>query len=119
MRTYGRVYDAYGNPEAWQVIETDANGHNDAVYVTTMIQCLRLNLGESPFHADLGIPAHQSILSQVYPDFYVSYIQNYFAPYFASLTVSRQPTSYQAPDPVYDIYVITNSGASVALEVPQ
>lgn len=119
MRTYGRAYDGFGNFLGWQVISTDADGHDDAVYVTTLIQCLKLGLGESPFHADLGIPVQQSILQQIYPDYYVSKITQYFAPYFAALSVSRQPTSYENPDPVYSINIITNSGVKIAMVVPQ
>jgi hypothetical protein len=44
-------------------VTTDANGYNDAVYLTTLSQVLKLNLGESPFYANYGIPQYQSVLT--------------------------------------------------------
>ena len=44
MRTYGR------NSEGkWVLVETDENGFNDSVYLTTLIQNLKLAPQESPF----------------------------------------------------------------------
>jgi hypothetical protein len=44
MRTWGRV----AGSTTWQEITTDSNGLNDAVMVTTLCQCLKLNINESP-----------------------------------------------------------------------
>ena len=44
MRTYGQ--DESGK---WVTIATDANGFNDAVYLTTLVQNLKLAPQESPF----------------------------------------------------------------------
>lgn len=84
------------------------------VYVTTLAQVLLLNLGESPFYADRGIPAVQSIITQVFPDYYVAYTQQKFAPYFASLIVSKQPL----PDPTYNINVTTHQGVKINASIP-
>lgn len=108
MRTYGRTFDANNNP-TWQVVETDANGANDAVYLTTLAQCLKLNLQESPFYANYGLPDHQSVLQQIAPDFYVAQTQQQFAPFFASLNISRVP-SPDGVTPTYQVNVITNQG---------
>lgn len=113
MRTYGRVYSELGVP-TWVVVETDAAGNNDAVYLTTLIQVLKLNLGESPFYANCGIPAQQSVVTQVFPDFYVSLVQAQFAPFFASLTI----TKVQSSSPTYDIAITTHTGASIAVQIP-
>lgn len=113
MRTWGRVYDLYGNA-TWVKVETDANGFNDMVYVTTLAQVLKLNLGESPFYANYGIPAHQSVMLQVFPDFYITYTQQQFAKYFASLIVAKVNT----PDPRYNISVTTNQGVKLNTSVP-
>lgn len=106
MRTYGRVAGV------WKVVETDAAGNDDLVWASTLAQCLKLTPGESPFFADYGIPAQASVVTQVYPDFYVSKMQSKFAQYFASLVIAR----VQSPDgitPAYNVNIVTNSGVSL------
>lgn len=118
IRTYGRVYFENGTYQ-WQVITTDANGYNDAVYLTTLGQVLRGNLGESPFYSNFGLPAKQSIVSQVYPDFYINFTQQQFAPYFTSLIVSRAviDSAKGTPTPMYNVNVVTNYGAKLTVDV--
>lgn len=116
-RTYGRLFNQDGT-YTWQKITTDSNGNNDAVYVTTLIQNLKLNLGESPFYAQNGIPAQKSVISQIFPDFYVSRIQQQFSKYFASLLIAKLPTSRFNAYPLYAVNVLTNQGARIATEVP-
>lgn len=99
----------------WRVVETDANGFDDAVYLTTLCQVLELNLGESPFYANFGIPAVPTIVQQVQPDFYLNRTQSQFAQYFAALLLSKQ-ASYP---PTYKLNVTTNQGAKIVLAVPQ
>lgn len=113
MRTYGRTYSELGVP-TWVEVSTDANGFNDAVYLTTLIQNLLLNLGESPFYANNGIPAQQSVVTQIFPDFYVAQVQTQFAPFFASLSIKK----VQDVAPYYDINVVTHAGATIAAQVP-
>lgn len=113
MRTWGRTYDEQGNA-TWVQVSTDANGMNDAVWVTTLIQCLKLGLGESPMFANYGIPAQRSVLTQIFPDFYTYQTQSQFAQYFVSLTV-RKRTS---PIPTYDITAVTHSGAVIEARIP-
>ncbi|UCF25188.1 MAG: hypothetical protein JSV72_07225 [Ralstonia sp.] len=112
-RTYGRVVNADGTYK-WTQVSTDANGNSDAVYLTTLIQCLKLNLGESPFFANYGIPAHPSVLTQVFPDFYVNQTQQQFAPYFASLTITKTNST----TPTYNIQAITHNGATISASIP-
>lgn len=112
MRTYGRVYDAQGVP-TWVVVETDAGGFDDYVWITTLIQCLKLNLGESPFYANHGIPAKPAVVQQVFPDYYVAQTQQQFAPHFASLIVAKQPS----PTPTYKVNITTQQGVRVAVSV--
>lgn len=107
MRTYGRVPNADGT-KTWVVVETDANGFDDNCWVTTLAQCLKLNLGESPFHAGFGIPQMQTIVTQVLPDFYVMQTQTQFASRFASLTITRVQGSFP---PVYQVNAVCHSGA--------
>lgn len=114
MRTYGRVTNPLTGVKTWQVVTTDANGFNDAVYLTTLIQVLLLNPGESPFYANYGIPAQQSLIQQFFPDFYVNRTQQQFAQFFGSLIVSKQ----ESPDPYYTVNVITKAGSKQILQVP-
>ncbi|MDP9651727.1 hypothetical protein [Paraburkholderia caledonica] len=107
MRTYGRISNADGT-KTWVVVETDANGYNDSVYMTTLAQCLKLNLGESPIYANYGIPQYQTIVTQVLPDYYVMQTQTQFAQYFASLTIAREQAT---SPPVYNVSITCHSGA--------
>ena len=114
MRTYGRIYDANGKP-TWVVVQTDANGNNDMVWLTTLIQVLKLNLNESPFYAQYGIPAQQSVMQQVSPDYYVALTQQAFAPYFASLIITKQNSTVT---PTYQVTVKTHQGVTINASVP-
>lgn len=113
MRTYGRVQDEFG-VKRWITIETDEFGNDDAVWLTTLCQTLRLNLGELPFFANYGIPAHESVVTQIFPDFYVIATQQQYAQYFTSLIVSRDPV----PEPTYEVNIVTNAGAKIMETVP-
>lgn len=93
----------------WQIVTTDRNGYNDSVWLTTLIQVLKLNLNESPFFADWGIPAKPSVVQQVVPDFYVTRTQQRFAPHFSSLSVKKIPAS----DPTYSVSVVTTQGFKI------
>lgn len=146
MRTYGRVFGAVssssglgiissaGNPilpsgtppgqqpatgtptPVWVAIESSAAGANDLVWLTTLCQCLLLNLGEDPQFSQYGIPAIPAIQQGVSPDAYVARMQQAFSQYFASLTVQR--TNDNNGNPVYDINVMTHSGVVLSAQVP-
>jgi hypothetical protein len=122
MRTYGRVTDELGN-RTWVTVTTDASGFNDLVWLVTFAQCCYLSPGESPFFAQYGILAAQSVRSQVPPDFYMAKMQSLFAQYFASLIVARlpnQPATLKTPPvPTYQVGVVTHAGAILpALTIP-
>lgn len=110
MRTWGRNADG-----TWAEVVTDVNGDNDAVYLTTLIQVLKLNPGESPFFANYGVPAQASVVSQIFPDFYTNRTQQQFSPYFASLAITRS----QDNPPTYEVQLVTNTGAKISAQVPQ
>jgi hypothetical protein len=109
MRVFGRVNGV------WQVVETDAAGFNDDVYLTALAQDLQLNLGESPFYANNGIPAQQSVITQVYPDYYAMMAQVQYSKYFASLIIARVAKSNP---PFYNVTAVTNRGAILAANIP-
>jgi hypothetical protein len=109
MRTYGRVGGR------WTKIETDpVTGDNSAIWLTTLAQVCNLNLGESPFWGNYGIPAQQTVVTQVQPDFFIMRTQSYFAPYFVSLNVSKS----SANPPTYNINAILPSGVKINAQVP-
>lgn len=109
MRTYGRVpvdpLDPKG-PQRWVVVETTAQGFNDDVYITAMAQTLKLNINESPYWANFGIPARQSVMQQIFPDFYITFTQQYYSRFFASLIVAKIPE----PEPHYRFSLVTHQG---------
>jgi hypothetical protein len=98
VRTYIRVYNQQGAAR-WVTVQTDAEGFDDYVWASTLIQCFKLNINESPFFSNYGLPSVQAVLQQIAPDSYVANLQTLFAGYFASLVVSRQasnPPTYRA-----------------------
>jgi hypothetical protein len=115
MRVYVRLPIGTGGT-VWTTVTTAASGDNSAVYVVALLQVLALNLNESPFYATFGIPAQQSVLQQVPPDYYVALTQQIYAQFFASLVITRTNN----PTPTYNVAVITNYGAVLtALVNPQ
>jgi hypothetical protein len=98
----------------WVVVQTDANGNNDKVYLTALCQVLKLSPQESPFYAAAGVPARQSIQQQVPPDYYLAVIQQAYAGYFASLVITRTNSN----PPTYQINVTTHSGVKLQAGVP-
>ncbi len=106
MRAYGR--DANG---VWQVIETDANGDSSYVYVTGLAQTVKLNLGESPFWSNYGIPAATAVLQQLAPDFFMARISGFYSHFFASLVLAKQPQPVNDPTPRYKLSVVRRNGS--------
>ena len=128
-RTYGRIFvDPDGNPiptneyklTKWVEVLPDASGLTDGIMITTLAQVLRLNLGESPFYANYGIPGAQSVLQQIVPDYYVNRTQQQFAQYFAGLVITREnviePPS-ERPVPTWLVQVVTHQGFNYAFNV--
>ena len=122
MRTYGRVAldPLYPGVLTWVQVDTDSNGFNDLVYLTTLAQVLKLNLGESPFYGNFGIPAKSSVITQIYPDYYVTFTQQQFTQYFTSLIITRSSvTNSKGQDmPVYAVNVVTQYGSKIPFQGP-
>ncbi len=115
MRVYGRTTDELGN-KSWVVIQTDSAGNNEYVYVTALVQVLKLNLGESPFYGNYGIPARQAVMQQLAPDFYVAFIQSQYSKYFASLIVYKASAVFP-PRPTYNISVLMTTGTKFRVAI--
>lgn len=113
MRTWGRVTDISGNKQ-WVAVESDENGDFSYGWITTLIQTLKLGLGESPFYAQYGIPAQQSIISQIYPDYFVNMAQQQFSGYFASLSVTKVA---EKVNPTYDIQAVLLNGVTYRKQI--
>lgn len=82
-------------------------GDDARVWLTTICQALKLGRGESPFWANYGIPAQQSVVTQVFPDYYMAQTQQQFSPYFLSLTLAKIP----GRTPTYQINATTPQGS--------
>jgi hypothetical protein len=128
MRTYGRTQDVLTGKKKWWVVLTDNNGFNDSVWLTTLAQVCKLNLGESPFFANYGIPAHESVVTQIFPNFFLARTQQQFASHFASCIVTPLPVGQGTADseatgqegrpaPRYYINVLTNYGSRIGVRV--
>ena len=122
MRAYGRVTDELGN-KRWVIVQTDDQGNNQYVLVTALIQVLLLNLNESPFFGNYGIPAKNSVLQQIAPDFYILFTQQAYAGYFANLVITKesQQAAYEKtgrPTPIYDVSVTTLQGTKFQAIIP-
>jgi hypothetical protein len=107
MRVWGRTYNADGTYQ-WVAVVTDANGDSSNCYLTALCQAIKLNLGESPFYANTGIPQYQTVITQTFPDYYAQQLQQQYAQYFASLTIVRVAGSFP---PQYNVTARCNSGA--------
>ena len=124
MRTYGRLPpDPFTGYRQWVEVDTDAGGYDDRVWFTTLLQVLQLEPGESPFYANYGVPSQASVITQLFPDFFVARTQQQFAGRFATLTITKQPyvdPITGAPAPYYDVRALTHLGASlyVTAKVP-
>jgi hypothetical protein len=102
-------------------VDTDDAGYNDMVWLTTLVQVIRLNLNESPFFAKFGIPAHSSVVSQLAPDYYMNYIQQQFAGFFLFLSITNVPGTVDernVPSPGYKVTCITQYGAYLSDTIP-
>jgi hypothetical protein len=100
MRVWGRTGQVNGIGGTWTLVQTDANGFNGNVYLTNVVQVLKLSLGESPIFGSYGIPGAQSVITQVVPDFYAAATQTQFSPQFASLSITRVRGSFP---PTYNV----------------
>jgi hypothetical protein len=116
MRTYGRVTDPATGVRYWVEVDPDPAGFTDSVYLTALCQTLKLNLNESPFFGNWGIPAFPSVEQQIQPDFYVNLTQQRYAPFFMFLGVIKVPTNYPET-PVYNITCRFQSGATDSITV--
>jgi hypothetical protein len=113
MRTWGRVNQVNGRGGTWTQVVTDPTTGSDAyVWLTTLIQVLKLARNESPFYANFGVPSQQSVVQQVFPDIFVALTQQQFAPYFASLIVTKIPAQdgNGNPYPAYQVNCTLPSG---------
>jgi hypothetical protein len=114
MRVHGRIQNGDGT-YSWVTVETDAQGSNEYVYCTWLCQVLKLVTGESPFYANVGIPAVQSVVTQVFPDYYVAAVQAMFQQYFASLIISKVPNT----TPTYNIQILFFNGTTFQATIGQ
>lgn len=98
----------------WEAVETPDTGDASQFWLTALAQNLQLVLGESPFNANTGVPFFDSLNTQVPPDYYVQLIQQQYAPYFLTLSISRVPQTQSRPDGslalVYNVTAVLKNG---------
>lgn len=112
MRTWGRIFNQDGTYQ-WVKVETTPSGDDTPVWVTTLAQVFKGILGESPFYSNYGIPAQQSVLMGIMPDFYMAMTQLQFSQYFASLIIIKIP----GHDPHYRVNAITKAGDRIVTRI--
>ncbi len=97
MRTYGRVNGVWT-----EVTETTD------VWLTTFVQTLKLQQGESPFYGNYGLPAKESVMGQLAPDAAVARTVAQYSQYFAALSATAIPG---ATMPTYAIRAVRPDGS--------
>jgi len=80
------------------------------IWLTALVQTLRLTTGESPFYGNYGIPGQEAVMTQVAPDVALNRTQAQYAPFFASLTIVRQQN---ASEPTYNVYATFQNGTKI------
>lgn len=80
------------------------------IWLATLAQTLRLNTKESPFYSNYGIAAEQSVQTQIAPTIDITRTQQQFAPYFASLSIFKQPNTV---NPTYNINAVFLNGTNI------
>jgi hypothetical protein len=80
------------------------------IWLATLAQTLRLNTNESPFYANYGIPAQQSVQTQIAPTIAITNTQQQFSPYFKSLSIFKQPNTV---NPIYNIRAVFLDGTII------
>ena len=104
MRTWGR-----NAQKQW----VELTSYSD-VWLATLVQTLRLGQGESPFYGNYGLPAQQSVVTQIAPDAAVARTQSQYSPYFASLAISADTTAQQ---PTYTVQAVLKNGQLLSTSV--
>lgn len=104
MRTWGR-----NAQKQW----VELTSYSD-VWLATLVQTLRLGQGESPFYGNYGLPAQQSVVTQIAPDAAVARTQAQYSPYFASLAISADTTAQQ---PTYTVQAVLQNGQLLSTSV--
>lgn len=102
---------SYGKNENGQWVEITDTGY---IYLATLVQTLRLSEGESPIYGNYGIPAQQSVMSQIAPDAAINRTQSQYAPYFSQLRVVKDQVS---ADPIYYINAVFQDGQTISTTV--
>jgi hypothetical protein len=115
MRVYGRVTDELGQ-KSWFAVQTDSSGNSEYVYLSALVQVLKLNLGESPFYGNYGIPAKTSVLQQIAPDYYVAFTQQKYSGYFANLVITRVQNADMVT-PTYNVSVLMTTGTKFQVNI--
>lgn len=112
VKAYGGLATALGVPSGtWAGVQTAPNGDNSYVMLIALLQVLKLNLNESPFYANSGVPAQQAVQQQAPPDYYVNQVQQQYSQYFTSLVITKTADN----PPTYAVAVVLFPSAMLSL----
>lgn len=111
MITFGR--DSAGN---WYEVNTDANGFDDDVWLTTMAQVVASQLNESPFFPNYGLPSIESVTSRTHPDYWVSKVKSQFSKYFTAISIVKT-VDITTNTPTYNIDVLKLDGSAASATI--
>ena len=115
MRVYGRTIDntrPNANFYKWQVVQDD----DDNIRLTHLIQVLQMDIQESPFYSNWGMPVANALITGVLSDVAINNTINQFAQYFAALQITRG-ISNDPKEIYYQVDVVLKNGKNVTLDV--
>ena len=99
MKTIGRNIET----GAWEYVSDP-----DLVRFAELCQVLKAEPREMPFNSNYGIPAQESVMSRIFPDYWMMKVQSQFVQFFLSLIISRDKSA----DFGYRVEVTLNNGNS-------
>ncbi|GBQ07532.1 hypothetical protein [Saccharibacter floricola] len=102
MRVWTRIKQPDGS-RRWQAVD------GDEANIAWLQNALLLQLGEAPFSTDWGIPVSQTLVTRIWPDYYLNLTQERFRETFPMLQITRQQNDSN-PNPSYVIRALLNDG---------
>lgn len=102
MRVWTRVRQSDGT-RRWQAVD------GDQANIAWLQNALLLQLGEAPFNAEWGLPIRDTLVTQVWPDYYVNLTKQRFRDTFPMLQITRERNGKQA-DLGYSVRALLNDG---------
>ncbi|QCE32947.1 hypothetical protein FAI41_04685 [Acetobacteraceae bacterium] len=87
---------------------------NNTAILTWLQQAVLLQLGESPFWVDWGLPVIGALTQGIYPDLYIQKTKERFQPYFLNININRTVPDTPEDQINYKIIAIPYPGQAKA-----